>query len=1175
MDHTFFKISSERILRVCTLIILSSALSGVGVAQERTDLKATSFTVTAPGAKTVRMHSNRFGWDTSHPAGIAEDNGDGTWTVVISPSWREEARYRWIIDEGKEYLLDDVTSGACDDRIDSGTVVTSENFAIRVWSANSGDVLNDVAGDCSVAGVEVAAVEGTLNAAEEFDAAVVEEDLDEIMVYGIRQSLETALQEKRYTTNLTEIINAEDIGKLPDENIAEVLENIAGVQVERVMGIGSKVSIRGIAQNRVEIDGRGTTPHSGARGGMSFTDLPAALVRSLNVVKVPTADMVEGSLGGTVNVKTHRGLKLKKPIRSMSVKMDYGELVDDWGQNLSLTLGERFETDIGDVGGVITLSRIEKPNRMDRARIGPSARRLDTGNPRTTFDIDGDGDNDTYFWPGYSEELYETEDRENTAINGSLAWQATPGRMYFAKFMYSDFARIGNNSVLAILPGATGRENTDISSATWYDAEIFGYTVPVIESAEFSSGTLANGRPDGVQRLRMRNTASRRDTSTYNFALGGEWSVSEMDVTFEVNGSGSDTEDPQLSMNMQYNDATNTANSRYQLGGSVKVPLFFDLTNGFPAYSAPLGAGVRNGSSSTERDIPLSTMLDPSYYTLFRHRDANNTFTNDLLVEKVDVEMMLDGSFWSGFSFGFRASQRSTEKERFARNSANFPFNSDVALRQDGASLSQLFPGIMAQAPGNFFGNDGAKSYLDKFLAPDTNVLIENRDAIADLLQLDNREAAYEESGYFKTEEDTYAVYVRGDFDTEIAGMPATGNVGVRYVRTEATSISKELGETFGSDKSYDNVLPSASLVLTPSWTDDIQLRFGYGSILRRPDFNDMANFLQYPTNWQNQINAGTVELDPITADQFDVAFEYYFAEGSVLSVGLFYKELDNVIGESRSDDDGNVQRACNPTIARDPATDAVSCISPDTLLDASGNTVAANDLRVFREIPVVREYEQLSSGIDAAGNPVLVFDSNGNPVYPGTLADLITPVNEPGGVIKGVEVGLTHSFKEAPAPFDGFGIIANYAYQEGDSDNVFEATGVMVGDPDYNNFNMRGLSMPFPGLSENSYNFTLFFEKPKYPVSGRIRYTFRDSFIGDGNEFCEAAYNSYPCFTGNRGLLTASITYRLNQMMSFNFSGSNLTDEIIAIPSHSPNGPLTLATYPGRRFQMGITVKL
>ena len=92
------------------------------------------------------------------------------------------------------------------------------------------------------------------------------------------------------------MINADDIGKLPDENIAEVLENIPGVQIDRSGGIGSSVSVRGSSQNRVEINGRSTTPSKDARGGISFSDLPSTLVRSLNVVKVPTADMVEGSL---------------------------------------------------------------------------------------------------------------------------------------------------------------------------------------------------------------------------------------------------------------------------------------------------------------------------------------------------------------------------------------------------------------------------------------------------------------------------------------------------------------------------------------------------------------------------------------------------------------------------------------------------------------------------------------------------------------------------------------------------------------------------------------------------------------------------------------------------------------------------------------------------------------
>ena len=104
--------------------------------------------------------------------------------------------------------------------------------------------------------------DGATDIAESDDTVV-----EEVIVYGIRQSLENALEEKRETTNLIEVINAEDIGKLPDENVAEVLENIPGVQIGRSAGIGASVSIRGSEDNRVEINGRGTTPSGDSRGG--------------------------------------------------------------------------------------------------------------------------------------------------------------------------------------------------------------------------------------------------------------------------------------------------------------------------------------------------------------------------------------------------------------------------------------------------------------------------------------------------------------------------------------------------------------------------------------------------------------------------------------------------------------------------------------------------------------------------------------------------------------------------------------------------------------------------------------------------------------------------------------------------------------------------------------------
>ena len=180
--------------------------------------------------------------------------------------------------------------------------------------------------------------------------------VEEVVVYSIRKSLESALAEKRNKNNLTEVINADDIGKLPDENVAEVLENIPGVQITRSAGIGQTVSIRGSDQNRVEINGRGTTSSGDDRGGMSFSDLPASLVRSLNVVKVPTADMVEGSIGGTINVKTYRGLKLKKPLKVARYSSEYAENSDEWNDNFALTLGKKYETEFGDIGGMLTLS---------------------------------------------------------------------------------------------------------------------------------------------------------------------------------------------------------------------------------------------------------------------------------------------------------------------------------------------------------------------------------------------------------------------------------------------------------------------------------------------------------------------------------------------------------------------------------------------------------------------------------------------------------------------------------------------------------------------------------------------------------------------------------------------------------------------------------------------------
>ena len=150
---------------------------------------------------------------------------------------------------------------------------------------------------------------------------------DAIIVTGIRSSLQSALNEQRTADSLIEVIQAEDIGKLPDQNLAEVLENVTGVQITREAGVGTGVQIRGTNDNRTEINGVGTVGSGSGRGGISFEDVNAAIIASVEVIKAPTASTTEGSVGGTVNLRTIRPLDIRDRVATVRVQAEYAEPV--------------------------------------------------------------------------------------------------------------------------------------------------------------------------------------------------------------------------------------------------------------------------------------------------------------------------------------------------------------------------------------------------------------------------------------------------------------------------------------------------------------------------------------------------------------------------------------------------------------------------------------------------------------------------------------------------------------------------------------------------------------------------------------------------------------------------------------------------------------------------------
>ena len=197
-------------------------------------------------------------------------------------------------------------------------------------------------------------------------------DPDEVIVTGIRQTLENALIEKREADSLVEVILAEDIGKLPDQNLAEVLENITGVQITRTAGVGTGVQIRGSNENRIEINGVSSVGSGAGRTGVNFEDISASVIAGLEVIKSPEAKTIEGSVGGTVNLRTIRPLDLNGPLISARVQAENSSLSSEggWTPRFSGSLGKKWENASGqEIGVVISGAYTEQEATSFRPRV--------------------------------------------------------------------------------------------------------------------------------------------------------------------------------------------------------------------------------------------------------------------------------------------------------------------------------------------------------------------------------------------------------------------------------------------------------------------------------------------------------------------------------------------------------------------------------------------------------------------------------------------------------------------------------------------------------------------------------------------------------------------------------------------------------------------------------------
>lgn len=932
-------------------------------------------------------------------------------------------------------------------------------------------------------------IAATANAQEE----PTEDSLEVIQVSGIRASLASALNEKRYSNNLVEVIEAEDIGKLPDQNLAEVLENITGIQITREAGVGTGVQIRGTDANRTEINGVSTVGSGAGRSGIDFEDVSASIIAGLEVTKSPDAKTIEGSVGGTINLKTIRPLQLSERLAAFRVQGENSSLTTDsnFQPRLSGTFGDNWENENGRFGVVISASYAEQDvsafrPRADRDNLVAS----DSGFASAqSFD----------FLPiQFLVQDYDNFEYETKNFVGTFEWAPNDNTKFFFDAVINDQERLQESS--RVQASGVSALN-DISVPTSYETINFGSlggtNLGSIQAALTGIIPVNLDNDDDDPNLRLSTDTNSRVTKSEIFRLGGEWQGDKLFVSAEIASSSSDTTTP------SFNTTLNFINPNAPLdaggGNDNSVPFQYDLTGGALTF------GIASGADYAPT---VEQLMDPYNVVL---RDVNigrDTTENSEDAARVDFTYYLDGMITS-VDFGYRYSKSTSVRE---------DIGTSVGLRSMADSpRGDLFSELLVAGPDNFDAADGRELFVKDFLLINPELVASSPDYVLSVLQ-DAMTAhgssrslsapTASSSGFFDIEEETHALYAQANFEYEMF----RGNFGIRYLQTDITSVGNsiteddagnELVSRIESTGDYDFVLPRLNIVADV--TDDVIVRFGAGKDIRRPDFNDLSTSVTFSTSPNPNVEIGNPGLLPEEVISYDLSAEWYFAEASVVSVGIFHKTRKDL----------HVEQIVSAF--EDPTTG----------------------------------YRDLTDPCEQGGifNPIADINVFGPDLGTGVCVGTETKINDTGETTqKGIEFAVQYDlagFEDELGWASGFGILANYTIQEfsgGEAENsatsrasnVFAAT---TGVDDIDVSAVQGLL----NLSENAYNITLYYEK--YGLSARMRYTWREGYRSDDFGSTSSFPWGFPVYQDDRGQLNASITYDVNEQLNIGLEAVNITE--------------------------------
>ncbi|GFE90024.1 TonB-dependent receptor [Steroidobacter agaridevorans] len=707
-------------------------------------------------------------------------------------------------------------------------------------------------------------------------------ELEEVVVTGIRGSLEAAAEIKRESVQVVDSIVAEDIGKFPDPTTAAALQRVPGVQVS----IGNNneivgVLIRGLSDIQTTLDGREL--FSANSRNFQFQDLPADALARVDVIKSTTADLIEGGIAGVTDLRLHKPFNFDEPTAVIGARANYSTNVEEVNPQLSVLLTDRWNTGIGELGALLNVSWSE----TDYSRpVTYAPIRRSTG-----FRFNQPG----FMVQNVAGGVNHYGTYERPQANAAFQLQATDELQFYADAVFTGY-RSENQSAFVetqfFNSPATGLQDLGDPSGDCFLARVgpdgLNPNAVQLRAGNFTVQTLCNVNNATFTNATAFSSAQSRDQETNNYlgAFGTRWEGDRLDLKGEVSFQDATFEEEVFIVDIGKRIPVTNVNSSFNEGGLYEAP-------GNPLGSAD-GMYFRNG-------------LNQNF----------NKSNGDLLAIQLDGGYRLD-SFITKLQAGVRYADRGAEYDQ-ARVNRGAP-GGDLGTLVSSTGLGEEF---YASMPGIPRINGGQSMLLPN---PDYLRSDAGRDRLRQIFGFGPGDPAYQPERHFEATEKTSAAYLQASYEFNVGDSIIDGVFGVRPTRTERTIAGARPSTTgvtpLSADTTDTEVLPNfnARWVISEDW----QARFNYAKTMRRPNFDSLNPGIDYIVatnpNVINSGNAGNPELKPQISDSFDATLEYYFKSGFVAG-GVYYRDIkDRVINAVTAEEiDGityNISRPRNVSAA-------------------------------------------------------------------------------------------------------------------------------------------------------------------------------------------------------------------------------------------------------------------